>query len=55
MPKTLTFQFSANELVNIIQAIKHDKRPEVWQRATGLRLLQEGKSLKAVAEFFSVS
>lgn len=55
MPKTLTFQFSANDLATIQQASKHDKRPEVRQRAIGLRLLHEGKSPKAVAEFFSVS
>ena len=55
MSKILTFQFSANDLTNIKQAIKQDKRPEVRQRAIGLRLLHEGKSPKAVAEFFSVS
>lgn len=55
MPKTLTFEFSTADLSNIIKAIKHEKRPEVRQRATGLRLLHEGKSPKAVAEFFSVS
>jgi transposase len=55
MPKTLTFQFSASDLATIQQASKHDKRPEVRQRAIGLRMLHEGKSPKAVAEFFSVS
>jgi transposase len=55
MPKKLTFQFSVNDLANITKAIKYDKRPEVRQRATGLRLLHEGKSPKAVATIFSVS
>lgn len=55
MPKTLTFQLSTEELHVIANALKHDKRPEVQKRTMGLRLLHEGKSPKAVAEFFSVS
>jgi transposase len=38
-----------------VEAIKHDQRPEVRQRAMGLRLLHEGKAAKEVAEFLSVS
>ena len=55
MPKTLTFRLKEEELQEIAAAIKHDKRPEVRQRAMGLRLLHEGQSPKAVAEFISVS
>lgn len=55
MPKTLTFRLKEEELQEIVAAIKHDTRPEVRQRAMGLRLLHEGQSPKAVAEFMSVS
>lgn len=55
MPKTLTFQLPEGSLREIVEAIKHDTRPEVRQRAMGLRLLHEGKSPKAVAEFLAVS
>jgi putative transposase len=55
MPKTLTFQLPEEGLREIVEAIKHDKRPEVCHRAMGLRLLHEGKSPKEVAEFLGVS
>lgn len=55
MPKTLTFQLTADNVAKLAKAIKQDKRPEVRQRATGVRLLHEGKSPKEVAEIFSVS
>jgi transposase len=55
MPKTLTFQLPEEGLREIVEAIKRDKRPEVRQRAMGLRLLHEGKSPKEVAEFLAVS
>lgn len=55
MPKTLTFQLTEEGLRAIVEAIKHDKRPEVRQRAMGLRLLHEGKPPKEVAKFLSVS
>jgi transposase len=55
MPKALNFQLTEEGLREIVEAIKHDKRPEVRQRAMGLRLLQEGKSPKEVAEFLGVS
>jgi transposase len=55
MPKKLSFQLTEEGLRAIAEAIKHDKRPEVRQRAMGLRLLHEGKAPKAVAEFLSVS
>jgi putative transposase len=55
MPKNLTFQLTEESLREIVKAIKHDKRPEVRQRAMGLRLLHEGKAPKEVAELLSVS
>ena len=55
MPKKLSFQLSEEGLRAIVEAIKHDKRPEVRQRAMGLRLLHEGKAPKEVAELLSVS
>ncbi len=55
MPKQLSFQLTAAGLREIVEALKHDKRPEVRQRAMGLRLLHEGKAPKEVAEFLSVS
>lgn len=55
MPKTLSFQLTEEGLREMVEAIKHDKRPEVRQRAMGLRLLHEGKAPKEVAEFLSVS
>ena len=55
MPKTLSFQLMEAGLREIVEAIKHDKRPEVRHRAMGLRLLHEGKPPKEVAAFFGVS
>jgi len=55
MPKALSFQLTEEGLREIVEAIKDDKRPEVRQRAMGLRLLHEGKSPKEVAEFLGVS
>ena len=55
MPKKLTYQLTEEGLREIVEAIKHDKRPEVRQRAMGLRLLHEGKAPKEVAKFLSVS
>ena len=55
MPKALSYQLTEAGLREIVEAIKHDKRPEVRQRAMGLRLLHEGESPKEVAEFLDVS
>lgn len=55
MPKKLIYQLTEEGLREIVEAIKHDKRPEVRQRAMGLRLLHEGKAPKEVAKFLSVS
>lgn len=55
MPKSLNFTRSDKKLEMIAKAIKSDKRPEVRQRAMGLRLLHEGHSPQEVAELSSVS
>jgi transposase len=55
MAKALSFQFTEEGLREIVEAIQCDKRPEVRQRAMGLRLLHEGKSPKEVAVFLGVS
>jgi len=55
MPKALSFQLTEADLREVVEAIKHDKRPEVRQRAMGVRLLHEGKTPREVAEFLSVS
>jgi len=55
MPKKLSFQLTEEGFRELVEAIKHDKRPEVRQRAMGLGLLDEGKAPKEVAEFLSVS
>ena len=48
MPKSLNFHLTEEELAGITRAIKHDKRPEVRQRAMGLRLLHQGPTPKEV-------
>src|SRR5690349_9712749 len=55
MPKAINFQRTEVGLREIVEAIKHDQRPEVRHRAMGLRWLQEGKSPKEVARLSGVS
>ena len=55
MPKTLDFTLIESELEIVVKAVKTDKRPEVRQRAMGLRLLHEGHTPKEVAQIMSVS
>ena len=55
MPKALNFTLSESELKIVVKAVKTDKRPEVRQRAMGLRLLHEGQTSKEVAQVMSVS
>ena len=55
MPKALNFQQTETELEVIAKAIRSDKRPEVRQRAMGLRLLHDGQTPKEVAETMSVT
>lgn len=55
MPKKLNYQLDKKDLEIIAPAINTDKRPEVWQRAMGLRLLHEGQTPEKVAEIMAVS
>lgn len=55
MPKRLNFQLNKTDLETLAQGIKADKRPEVRQRAVGLRLLHEGHKPKEVAQLFSAT
>jgi transposase len=55
MPKTLNFTLSESDLAVVNQGIKKDKRPEVRQRAIGLRMLHEGHKPEEVAQLMSVS
>jgi len=49
MPKKIDFTLTQADLQIVIQAIKSDKRPEVRQRAMGIRLLHEGQSPQEIA------
>jgi transposase len=55
MPRALNFTLCESELELAAKAVKTDKRPEVRQRAIGLRLLHEGHAPKEVAQIMSVS
>ena len=55
MPKPLNFTLTESDLKIVARAVKSDKRPEVRQRAMGLRLLHEGQTPKEVAEIMAVS
>jgi transposase len=50
MPKKLDFQLTEIELLQVTEAIRKDKRPEVRQRATAIRLLTLGQKPAEVAE-----
>lgn len=50
MPKKLDFQLTETELLQVTEAIRKDKRPEVRQRATAIRLLGLGQKPAEVAE-----
>ncbi len=55
MPKSLNFKLTEADLEVIAKGINKDKRPEVRQRAMGLRLLHEGHPPKEVAQIMTVS
>jgi putative transposase len=55
MPKKIDFTLTQADLQIVVQAIKSDKRPEVRQRAMGIRLLHEGQSPQEIARLMSVS
>jgi len=55
MPKALEFTLSKEDLNEVVQSINHHRRPEVRQRAMGLRLLHEGHKPIEVAKLMAVS
>lgn len=55
MPKQLNFQLTEDEFTLIERAINTDKRPEVRQRATALRLLHLRGDVAEVAEMVAVT
>ncbi len=55
MPKKIDFTLTNDELTAVQQAIKKDKRPEVRQRATVVRMLAEGQQPAEVADLMSVT
>ena len=55
MPKSIDFTLTEADLEIVSTAINRDKRPEVRQKAMGLRLLHEGNKPKEVAQLMSVS
>jgi transposase len=55
MPRTLTFHLNETQQAEITTAMKRDKRPEVRQRATAVRLLTQGEKPAVVAQAMAVS
>jgi transposase len=55
MPKTLNFQLDEEQVKQVEQAKRKDKRAEVRQRATAVHLLHLGHKPAAVAKMFSVT
>lgn len=55
MPKSRNYHLSEEQLAAIETAIHHDKRPEVRQRCTAIRLLHLGHKPEQVAEMQAVS
>jgi transposase len=55
MPKQLNFSLSLAELAVLEEAMRHDKRPEVRQRAMVLRMLHFGHRPKEVADLVAVT
>lgn len=55
MPKAKNYELNEEELAVIETAMQHDKRPEVRQRSTAIRLLHLGYKPEKVAEMQAVS
>lgn len=55
MPKARDYHLNTQELAAIETAIRHDKRPEVRQRCTAIRLLHLGHKPEQVAQMQAVS
>src|SRR3990172_35773 len=55
MAERVNYQLKDDEIALLEQAIRHDQRPEVRQRATAIRMLHLGKHPSEVAEVLAVS
>lgn len=55
MPKQINFKLTVDQLAELGEASKHDKRAEVRQRATAIRLLSRGEKPVQVAVVMAVS
>lgn len=55
MPKQIDYSLNEEQIAGLSEAIKQDKRPEVRQRATGIRLLSRGDKPESVGEVMSVT
>ncbi len=55
MPKTRDYHLNEQQLAEIEQAIRHDKRPEVRQRCTVIRLLHLGHKPEQIATMQAIS
>lgn len=55
MAKRIDFSLSDEQIAELSEAIKQDKRPEVRQRATAIRLLSRGDNLQSVAQVMAVT
>lgn len=55
MAERLKYQLNSEELAMVEQAIRHDERARVRQRATAIRMLHLGKHPSEVAEVMAVS
>jgi transposase len=55
MPKPRDYHLKKRELEAIVNAIRHDPRPEVRQRCTTIHLLHLGHKVEKIAEMQSVS
>lgn len=55
MPKQINFHLIETAISELTKAIKQDKRPEVRQRAAGIRLLSRGDKPQEVAETLGIA
>ena len=55
MPKARDYHLNAQDQQAVEAAIRHDKRPEVRQRCTAIRLVHLGYKPEQVAEMQAVS
>ncbi len=55
MPKARDYRLKKRELEAIVNAIRHDERPEVRQRCIAIHLLHLGNKVEEIAEMQSIS